>query len=153
MSMKTQNTYVTCYMESGTCKRAHLCESCHNDSLCPVWPVECISCGHSIEEKSSVCSTTVCNGDMKGPQTRITYICCSPICDNACIQLTSEFLGGGGPTVTQYQCTTCKKVSITLKRCSRCRHARYCSVKCQRKDWHQHKKGCNKVNERLKSDE
>ncbi|GAQ90657.1 hypothetical protein KFL_006680060 [Klebsormidium nitens] len=29
-----------------------------------------------------------------------------------------------------------------LKRCSRCKSARYCSAQCQRADWKEHRKTC-----------
>jgi hypothetical protein len=42
-------------------------------------------------------------------------------------------------------CAACKKVSQSLKRCSRCRSTVYCCVECQREHWAQHKVGCKKI--------
>jgi hypothetical protein len=42
-------------------------------------------------------------------------------------------------------CAACKKVSESLKRCSRCRSAVYCCVECQHQHWPQHKMVCKKV--------
>jgi hypothetical protein len=41
-------------------------------------------------------------------------------------------------------CAACKKVSQSLKRCSRCQSTVYCSVECQRQHWAQHKMVCKK---------
>ena len=48
--------------------------------------------------------------------------------------------------VKQVSCDTCKKRSsyTKMKKCSRCRNATYCSVECQKKDWHRHKLTCQK---------
>jgi len=47
------------------------------------------------------------------------------------------------------RCFWCNKIepnNIRFKKCSRCKHSKYCSVKCQRKDWeHEHKKLCKKL--------
>ena len=40
-------------------------------------------------------------------------------------------------------CLNCGKIGQDLKRCSRCRHVNYCSTKCQRADWIQHKIACH----------
>jgi hypothetical protein len=42
-------------------------------------------------------------------------------------------------------CAACKKVSQSLKRCSRCRSTVYCSVECQHQHWAQHKMVCKKI--------
>ncbi len=45
------------------------------------------------------------------------------------------------------QCTKCdRRASMTekFKICSRCRHVRYCSVKCQSDDWKKHERVCKK---------
>lgn len=38
----------------------------------------------------------------------------------------------------------CGKAEKKLQKCSRCKKTYYCSVECQRKDWPQHKFGCQK---------
>ncbi|KAF9474579.1 hypothetical protein BDN70DRAFT_898860 [Pholiota conissans] len=40
------------------------------------------------------------------------------------------------------RCGGCLATDKTLKNCSRCQVARYCSVECQKKDWPTHKKAC-----------
>jgi len=40
-------------------------------------------------------------------------------------------------------CNNCGKMN-NIKLCSRCRSVYYCSVECQRCNWKQHKKNCNK---------
>jgi len=47
-----------------------------------------------------------------------------------------------------YGCTACGKVVFDrrmLKRCARCRVARYCNLECQAVDWKAHKKTCEAV--------
>lgn len=39
-------------------------------------------------------------------------------------------------------CSKCKQTKENLKRCSRCRSVRYCSVDCQRSDWTLHRTSC-----------
>ena len=51
----------------------------------------------------------------------------------------------GGSVNENSCCSACKKVSQSLKRCSRCRSTVYCSVECQRQHWAQHKMACKKV--------
>ena len=41
-------------------------------------------------------------------------------------------------------CESCGKKSVSLKKCSRCKKVKYCSVECQTKDWKSHKIGCKK---------
>lgn len=43
------------------------------------------------------------------------------------------------------RCNTCgyKAKNEILKRCARCKHAAYCSIECQHKDWKAHKPICN----------
>lgn len=40
-------------------------------------------------------------------------------------------------------CSKCQIVKPGLKRCSRCRNVKYCSVDCQRSDWPAHKSACS----------
>ncbi|XP_076454442.1 uncharacterized protein LOC143289327 [Babylonia areolata] len=47
-----------------------------------------------------------------------------------------------GPVGT---CEGCKRTGQSLKTCSRCCSASYCSKECQRDDWKQHKKDCKKI--------
>ena len=45
---------------------------------------------------------------------------------------------------TRGKCLKCDRLSIQLKVCARCKHARYCSKECQRADWESHKKQCTR---------
>ena len=47
-------------------------------------------------------------------------------------------------------CTKCKERKSSMPICARCR-APYCSVKCQREHWSQHKKNCLPITQRGKS--
>ena len=40
------------------------------------------------------------------------------------------------------RCTRCKKLSATLKKCTKCSSVQYCDQACQRSDWPEHKKVC-----------
>lgn len=44
------------------------------------------------------------------------------------------------------KCSTCGEISENLKQCSACKSISYCSIECQKKDWLEHKKICNKKN-------
>lgn len=45
----------------------------------------------------------------------------------------------------QYSCKNCCIVKPKMKKCSDCKVARYCSVKCQQNDWKQdHREKCSK---------
>ena len=39
-------------------------------------------------------------------------------------------------------CSKCLKMTEGLKRCSRCKSVKYCSIACQRADWSAHKSSC-----------
>lgn len=43
-------------------------------------------------------------------------------------------------------CNFCKKIKKKLRRCSRCKSAKYCDGICQNADWHHHKGLCNIIN-------
>ncbi|KAJ6549333.1 hypothetical protein DFH09DRAFT_620491 [Mycena vulgaris] len=45
-----------------------------------------------------------------------------------------------------YSCNQTTDIRTTLKRCSRCRLAWYCSSQCQKDDWKAHKRFCSKAN-------
>ena len=44
-------------------------------------------------------------------------------------------------TASYHACTLCRQTKNT-KRCSRCKHAYYCSITCQREDWNRHRPYC-----------
>ena len=45
-------------------------------------------------------------------------------------------------TMTQDECSFCKRKSDTMKKCTRCGEAQYCGKECQRKHWKDHKAVC-----------
>ncbi|GAB4816188.1 hypothetical protein N2152v2_003234 [Parachlorella kessleri] len=44
--------------------------------------------------------------------------------------------------ILQQHCSSCHQASLSLKLCSGCKAAGYCSVECQRMHWRQHKPAC-----------
>ncbi|KAF2279931.1 putative MYND domain protein [Westerdykella ornata] len=44
-------------------------------------------------------------------------------------------------------CRVCKKTGSALRRCAQCHSAAYCSRRCQRRDWKQHKENCQPASE------
>ncbi|TEA18403.1 Deformed epidermal autoregulatory factor 1-like protein [Colletotrichum sidae] len=59
-------------------------------------------------------------------------------------------LGGGGgaqnmikqANEAKERCTNCGRAGGTLKKCSQCHIAKYCSLTCQKKDWRKHRSEC-----------
>lgn len=51
------------------------------------------------------------------------------------------------PRQAKYMCSGCFREKAT-KRCARCKITRYCSVECQRRDWEEHRKRCEKRNDK-----
>lgn len=47
----------------------------------------------------------------------------------------------------------CKTGQAATKVCSQCKHAVYCCVSCQTRDWSRHKKKCKEISSRLKNAE
>ncbi len=45
----------------------------------------------------------------------------------------------------KHTCASCKTAGDDLKVCTRCKGPRYCSVACQRKDWPEHKRVCQRL--------
>ena len=45
-------------------------------------------------------------------------------------------------TMTQDECSFCKRKSDTMKKCTRCGEAQYCGKECQREHWKDHKAIC-----------
>lgn len=60
----------------------------------------------------------------------------------------TRFLGNsnlGASDISAGCCLMCGKRDIVgLKKCSRCKIAKYCSKECQREDWKRHREECNK---------
>lgn len=46
-------------------------------------------------------------------------------------------------------CRACQRIKMGLLRCTRCGHAYYCNVACQRKDFKDHKQWCGKAYQEL----
>lgn len=42
-------------------------------------------------------------------------------------------------------CASCEKVGDDLKVCTRCKGPRYCGVACQKADWPEHKRVCQRL--------
>ncbi|XP_059161834.1 histone-lysine N-methyltransferase Smyd1-like [Physella acuta] len=47
----------------------------------------------------------------------------------------------------QGTCTSCRRESYTVKRCTRCGLARYCDRDCQRRDYRRHKGICMTISD------
>lgn len=58
-------------------------------------------------------------------------------------KLVTEAVSKKGASIS---CDTCLKSTGNLMCCSICKDIYYCSVACQKKDWNEHKKQCNKSN-------
>ena len=42
-------------------------------------------------------------------------------------------------------CAKCNRSAKNLRRCSKCKNVYYCSIDCQRADWHKHKPLCGTI--------
>lgn len=152
ISMKTEDTYIVCFMKDGMFTRVRECETCHIHNPYSEWPVGCTNCGKTIEKRSdAIIGIVDTKKNIHRPQARMMYICCSIDCEHSWLRVASEFFTGQVAKFLTYVCTSCKTKSCTLKICSRCKCARYCSVACQKRDWPRHKEGCRKAAENLKS--
>ncbi|KAJ9148687.1 MYND finger family protein [Pleurostoma richardsiae] len=65
---------------------------------------------------------------------------------------TGEPQAAGSDTEADRRCRNCgatreRERGGPLRRCTRCRVARYCSPECQRKDWRKHRMECQEVDE------
>ena len=45
----------------------------------------------------------------------------------------------------KHTCASCMKVGDNLKVCTRCKGPRYCGVACQKADWPEHKRVCQRL--------
>jgi hypothetical protein len=64
-----------------------------------------------------------------------------------CIQAVQHCVLDGRETMIvspANYCFFCKKKDTSLKKCGKCKAARYCSQDCQARDWGKHKQDCNK---------
>lgn len=74
-------------------------------------------------------------------QTEIKYVklYCSKVCMKKSIINNKNYLKSQGLKIQ----TTCHCGEIAKFWCSKCRIQKYCSVKCQKKDWKNHKELCS----------
>ncbi|KAJ6632557.1 hypothetical protein B0H10DRAFT_2427203 [Mycena sp. CBHHK59/15] len=79
--------------------------------------------------------------DADGWTARKHFLACGPQVTAAVTKWIRKRTGEEAPR-EEKSCNACGKPSPSLKNCSKCRVARYCSVECQKKEWPTHKKAC-----------
>lgn len=92
------------------------------DELCPC---DCLAPLLAKPEATAGAPMKVTPADATAP-TSSTHACSSG-CEHA---------------VEHAVCDECKKPAASMKRCARCKSARYCSMECQRHAWPAHKTSC-----------
>jgi len=63
-------------------------------------------------------------------------------------EIVEQVVSHGAPQANPgsgFTCAFCHKYGTEFKLCSRCQSAYYCSGECQKDDWKNHKKICNKI--------
>lgn len=73
----------------------------------------------------------------------VTVKLCSSECREKEIAYAREFNNENQGFGLSYQCFHCGFVNSEMKRCSRCKWARYCSPVCQEADWKNHRSDCH----------
>ncbi|XP_062588473.1 uncharacterized protein LOC134250136 isoform X2 [Saccostrea cucullata] len=113
-----------------------------------------------VEEKKNLCECSFCgvhSSDLKRCSRCKGKSCCSQDCqqkhwivghNKECKKKSKD-----ESTSPVLICTSCKKSSEQLKRCTGCLQVSYCSRECQVQDWNQkHKDECVKIHVQYKED-
>ncbi|KAJ7471929.1 ankyrin repeat-containing domain protein [Mycena latifolia] len=79
--------------------------------------------------------------DADGWTARKHFLSCGPQVTATMTKWIRKRTGGEAPREGK-SCDACGNSTASLKNCSRCRIARYCSPECQKKAWPLHKKTC-----------
>ncbi|KAJ7675485.1 ankyrin repeat-containing domain protein [Mycena rosella] len=79
--------------------------------------------------------------DADGWTARKHFLSCGPQVTATITKWIRKRTGGEAPREGK-ACDACGNSAASLKNCSRCRIARYCSADCQKKVWPSHKKTC-----------
>jgi mitochondrial splicing suppressor protein 51 len=76
--------------------------------------------------------------------TEKVYITTHEIPWERVVEDKSEGKGHGSPSTCSHCSKTAEELGHELKRCAKCKNARYCSHECQKAEWKTHKKVCGK---------
>lgn len=110
-------------------------------------PFHCIGCGKQANALSHSLSKNLCTGK---PCVLVHSlpICQSGPCHAGALKLHKAIVTKAeqlhpelGTLSISHPCTLCHQ-NKNIKKCSRCKRSYYCSVTCQRADWHRHKLCC-----------
>lgn len=108
---------------------------------CPKMAVEphCLSCLSNMAN----CDRTKGDHTLISQVDGIIYLCMT--CSKRCKKAFREKLAttyAEHEIQTGFICNKCKKIDMSMQRCSACKMVRYCSPECQRSDWSTHKPYC-----------
>lgn len=106
------------------------CDTC--GLLFPRYRVQCYHCDSLIPDGTWPVPMKI---ELGGTGSTIV-LCCSRVCNKAYTAVMRE------DGDVNYRCRICQKTGETMKKCSQCKTARYCSTECQKADWKQHKPIC-----------